>query len=410
MPPPQALSELLRTFVQEAAVVLSEDQQANPLPVGAGETWERGGDGYFRRVVSSTPEWSWVVVRRWDQVQKLPAYVQASEALVSDHKVGPQMDKLVGAVGLSCQTIEIDHILRSCIETAVTSEGRFSFDLPRFETRWSQIWNTLSSDTLPCVLVAPLPGFSAPNLPVKLDPDLVIDKFIDDEVRQCTAVGLLPVSPLFPIIRPEDTVGIRWTAVVRKVVSDEWSAAQSKPKDVGVFGRRPVRSSSRLADDVLVALRLLKAGSVSSPGTAHSCRAWMLEGGIQFSHRPGREFQFGDYTLNEEEVVELQRLWKTLTSGVLESKRFRFLEAGLRRFNFAFERFASEDRLVDLLIAAESLFLHDGAVPQERGELRFRLALRASSSSSTRHTRSARRIRLCGTLTMRGARSCMEAR
>jgi hypothetical protein len=180
------------------------------------------------------------------------------------------------------------------------------------------------------------------------------------------------------MIRPEETVGIRWTTVVRKVVGDKHFAVESKPNDVGVFGRRPVLSSSRLADDVLAALRLLKAGLVWSPSTAGSSRAWMLEGGTSFSHRPGRKFRVGNYTLNEEEVTELQRLWKALTSGVLERKRFRFLEAGLRRFNFAFDRFASEDRLVDLLIAAESLFLHDGAVPPERGELRFRLALRAS--------------------------------
>ena len=50
----------------------------------------------------------------------------------------------------------------------------------------------------------------------------------------------------------------------------------------------------------------------------------------------------------------------------------------LRRFNIAFERQQLDDRIVDLMIAAESLFLHDAGSPGERGELRFRLAVRAA--------------------------------
>jgi hypothetical protein len=43
----------------------------------------------------------------------------------------------------------------------------------------------------------------------------------------------------------------------------------------------------------------------------------------------------------------------------------------------ASDRDRDDDRLVDLMIAAESLFLADAGAPRERGELRYRLALRA---------------------------------
>src|SRR5205823_8619686 len=47
----------------------------------------------------------------------------------------------------------------------------------------------------------------------------------------------------------------------------------------------------------------------------------------------------------------------------------------IHRFNLAFERGLIADRIVDLVIAAESLFLRD-IDSDERGELSFRLALR----------------------------------
>jgi Apea-like HEPN len=50
----------------------------------------------------------------------------------------------------------------------------------------------------------------------------------------------------------------------------------------------------------------------------------------------------------------------------------------LRRFSYASDRDRDDDRLVDLMIAAESIFLSDTGAPQERGELRYRLALRAA--------------------------------
>jgi hypothetical protein len=53
------------------------------------------------------------------------------------------------------------------------------------------------------------------------------------------------------------------------------------------------------------------------------------------------------------------------------------LNIALRRFSYATERRRPEDQLIDLMIAAESLFLSD-ATSKERGELRFRLALRAA--------------------------------
>ncbi len=50
----------------------------------------------------------------------------------------------------------------------------------------------------------------------------------------------------------------------------------------------------------------------------------------------------------------------------------------MRRFSYACERERDDDRIVDLMIAAESLFLSDSGGEKDRGEIRFRLALRSA--------------------------------
>jgi hypothetical protein len=54
------------------------------------------------------------------------------------------------------------------------------------------------------------------------------------------------------------------------------------------------------------------------------------------------------------------------------------LANAVRRFRYASEHDRPDDRLVDLMIAAESLFLGGEDDPANRGELRYRLALRAA--------------------------------
>jgi hypothetical protein len=79
----------------------------------------------------------------------------------------------------------------------------------------------------------------------------------------------------------------------------------------------------------------------------------------------------GKYELSVGEVPQFLELWHLLEEG---AARFGF---SIHRFNLAFDRGLLADRIVDLVIAAESLFLGDLDV-QDRGELRFRFALRAA--------------------------------
>src|SRR3546814_8154083 len=65
-------------------------------------------------------------------------------------------------------------------------------------------------------------------------------------------------------------------------------------------------------------------------------------------------------SLPEADVPQFLEVWRLLEAGSDE------MDFTLRRFNLSFERRLGDDRLVDLVIAAESLFLGDlGARSEE---------------------------------------------
>jgi len=77
--------------------------------------------------------------------------------------------------------------------------------------------------------------------------------------------------------------------------------------------------------------------------------------------------------LEPEEHEPFRDLWVALEKVHADDK----VAGPLRRFTFAAERALPEDKIVDLVIAAESLFLGD-IKPSDRGELRFRLSTRVA--------------------------------
>jgi len=80
---------------------------------------------------------------------------------------------------------------------------------------------------------------------------------------------------------------------------------------------------------------------------------------------------WGGCELVEEEIPSFLELWNLL------EKNSEYFDFSLRRFNLSFDRRNLDDRIVDLIISAESVFLGE-IDPADRGELRFRLALRAA--------------------------------
>jgi len=366
---------VLHDFVRDAVSRLSEalnDVAHQSAPAFEDYIqFERGHDGNFRerkkqiRTLWPTlsPEW----------LHSLPDYEHCVDCLRSDEVIGPHLDCLVGT-SRSTRRLEAESILTSLIYAILDDERRLTFTHEKFHSKWQELSGFFNADRIAYKSIAPLPNLVVPAFPLRLNDELVLDRLTDEEVTRCYQVGVIrPTSLRFPMIEGKTAVGIRRTAFLPKQLrrGDE-RLELPKGEEEGSFGRRPYFRDDLVIGDVLSALRLFKRTQIRTAGLASWTDAPWLAGGTEY--RVLGQWPYGrGFELSEGEASQLLELWRLLEEEG-GAARFRF---SIHRFNLAFDRTLLDDRIVDLVIAAESLFLGDLG-PGDRGEHRFRVALRAA--------------------------------
>jgi hypothetical protein len=365
---------VLHDFIREAVRRLSE--ALNDAGYQSAPTFdddirlERGDDGNFRerkkRIRTLRPTFS----AEW--LHSLPDYEQCVECLRSDEVVGPHLDRFLGTSEGS-RRLEAENIATRLIYAMLDDEGSLTFTSEKFHSKWRELADFFSADRIAYKTVAPLPYLVAPTFPLRLNDELVLDRLTEDEVTRCYQVGVIrPNSLQFPLVYGGMAVGIRRTTLLPKLIRRGVEPlGLAEAEDEGSFGKRPPLRGDLTIDDVLSAFRLFKHTQLRCPGLAIWTDAPWLAGTLH-SRILGR-WPYGlRFELSEDEAPQLLELWHLLEEG--GAVRFDFV---IRRFNLAFDRALLDDRIVDLVIAAEALFLGD-LDDQFRGELRFRFALRAA--------------------------------
>jgi hypothetical protein len=360
---------LLHGFVRDAVPHLSEAQKGSAPEWENATRWERGTDGHFLECKKRTRTLWPTLSDEW--LRSLPDYQRCVESLRSDLVVGPHLDRLVGTSWSSFR-LEASYILRSLIYAMLDDEGHLAFNEDRFHAKWQELVGFFGTDRIAFKMVAPLPYLVFPSFPLRLNNELVLDRLTDDEVTRCYQVGVLrPDSLEYPFIQGEVAVGIRRTMFLPKLIRPGDKAPE--PPDAGnegSFGNRPPSKNDLVIKDVLSALRLFKHSQIHMAGLAIWTDSYWLRSGTSFQVH-GQWPYVGNFKLSEDEVPHFLELWRLLEEG---AARFGF---SIHRFNLAFDRGLLVDRVVDLVIAAEALFLSD-LDDKYRGELRFRFALRAA--------------------------------
>jgi hypothetical protein len=258
---------------------------------------------------------------------------------------------------------------------------RFQFDSAEFDRLFVQFVADLEREYFNSLAIAPLPFFHSEVVPIRLDEDLEIDRLTDAEVIRCLSFSVPAGMDLGGIVHMPQRCGIRLHFAEPKRVGSSQMLAGELDSLVERSKERPDRLL-----DVVHALRTFKAGKVSSHGFVCFSENWPIVGRTtSYALEPGNG-RGNNYTLSNEEAAAFPGFWTRFQLA----RSSPFLAAAIRRFGYAGERHRPEDSLVDLMIAAEALFLSD-TDPRERGEMRFRLSLRfawfVESESSSRRER-----------------------
>lgn len=362
------LKEALGAWVNGAVDGLSRDPTARDYTTDVGH-WRRDADGIFRDIERPIEVWDRHAVQR---LFDLPGWSAVLDALQSDHRLHDQVDTLVGTV----------HGARR-IETA--GIGRFVLPRPNdlgqadevFEVRYRALESFLAAHEVEYTAIWPLPGLTSEVLPVRLDSNVELDAMSDRELG--FALDTEIVRTPFPrdrLLSPqaEHRTCARYQYRLPKLVGDR-DANETLRAGQDVEDKLQ-QIESDLKESLAIALPEAvgiagRFGIVSQPEIP-------LAGGVVFQQATlpqGPRLRRAH--MNDFQASDLVRVWK-LIHRLRLPKRHKGLLLALHRLSYQAQREQPEDELLDMMIAAEALYLTELGDAAERGELRYRLALRAA--------------------------------
>jgi hypothetical protein len=241
-----------------------------------------------------------------------------------------------------------------------------------FARRYKRLDAFLAAEEFEFVEVWPLPGISSSEFPITLESDLEIDWMSDDELAAALDTELIPRRfgyAKLPVLTPQESkqVCMRYHIRLPKVVGDNELADTD-------FEQREQRLTE-IQETLEQTLALIFADPVAIAGRMGLQVDPLLGRGV--TYRPlalTQSQRFRQLELGASTAAELIKAWGQLR----RSGQHKAIGLASRRLSYQAGRERIEDELVDILVAAEALYLSD--VGHE--ELGFRLALRAAAFSN----------------------------
>jgi len=256
--------------------------------------------------------------------------------------------------------IDADSMIGSLLYRSVERCGSLRFGEAEFDEAFRELDADLHRSELYFIFVTPLFGLKAESLPLGFAPTIEIDHLTDLEIVHCLRNGLWPAS-MHAVRAGIADVGSGIGVRIRVAASTEFGET-SEGESNGVIQLEQMREQAECVTD---ALRLFKEGQISVPGHVMFSEQWPSDFSLKIPN-PGSTLIACDYELKADEAVEFQRFWSDLQKCAEKP-----VDAAIRRFRYAGERHRPEDQLVDVMIAAESLFLADTNL-----EVSYRLSVR----------------------------------
>jgi hypothetical protein len=300
---------VLHDFVHDAISHLSEALKDSVPEFEDDIRWERGTDGHFRVRTRHTRNVGRTLSEEW--LASLSNYQTCVE---SDTVVEPHLDHLVGT-RCSAHQITANNILMSLMYAMLDDEGGLAFTEGRFHSKWKKLTGFFGANQIPFKTVALLPYLVAPEFPLQLNEELVLDRLTEDEVTRCYQAGVIrPDSLRFPLIYGQVAVGIQRTMFLPKLILQGGEPHEPpEAEGEGSFGNRPFSRGDLVIDDVLSALRLFKNTQIRAAGFAIWTDALWLNGGTSYQVLGRWPFR-GNFELSEGEVPHFHKLWRLLVS------------------------------------------------------------------------------------------------
>jgi Apea-like HEPN len=365
----------LRAWVDHVVEVFQSDPYGSVQESGWSRSrWELDENDHFTLRDRPTLGWSHAFLGK---VHASSSFQQLSSAAAADPIVAPQLDVVVGTV-LARHRMTLEELAGSVLpEPILLNEVPMLSEAEAFQERWARLERFLTEDSVELTAFWPLAGVVVQESPVSLEEGLLLDRSTPDEMDLGLRFGIIPRpfadSPIAALDQGKRFC-LRYRYRLPKLVGDE------PIEDAAAEAQLVFEQLEKVASDFVEAAALVGAGRFGVLGIMEHESVQLYGQGTRY--RPIAEQQlltFGgqDLVIGPRDAEVLMMCWSRLRADGFR-ERNRGVSLALRRFAGHGLRKDLDDQVIDLMIAAEALYLSDLGNDKYQGELRNRLALRAA--------------------------------
>lgn len=387
--PLDPLTDPVLTYLKE--LVADFRKQDAPLPIFEEFEWVREDNGSVRKITVDRPFFGFFSAKH---MKTSSLFALAVDAIEQDPVFGDAIDSLIGDEGRQTR-FDCDTVIGHSVAGITNLDGTFSVTKTTVSRQLAELRRYLTEPTKVNTLLIPLPGIKCHKIPFAIDEGIEIDRFSAKEVGWCVESGALRlIDNSMSAVWADDCMGLRIKIEsTLKITKQEDMSSSSddllerlneemnKPHKFGSISRWKIADC---VEDLLFILRLARPEFI---GTA---------GAVLVSERPTgrsstwigrstRSFVNTTYQIDPTTGRAIRSYWREMKAR--SGKAHGLPSICERRFNAAMDRVSLDDAIVDHLVAAEALFLRDSGAPGDRGELSYRLSLRAATLLETQPAR-----------------------
>lgn len=358
------LRAAMQAYVSKAMRLLAEHIQAGVRAIAISEGYWQRQSGTDDFVSQERPRllWNTLYGTAIEELRAMREYGECTAAIEADPIISPQLGILVGVGGIQ-STYSAELLMASTVLRVLSELGRPGFEAGLFDREYAALEQAFYEDSAPAEIIAPLTGFSMEAERIELDENLVIAPLTEEERTRYAEFGEF-VTDTHASGVPR--FAVRSSCKVPKLIGERTPEQDEKAK---AFMDEIWRFDARL-HDLELALGAYKAGRYEMPRRDVRIHSW-------FPTDPGSSYAQmlpEGYVLSEREAADLPGFWREVRNSRLELNKRGYIGVSLRRLRYAAGRERLEDRLVDLVVAAEALFPGVVGKPSS-AELSYRLSI-----------------------------------
>jgi hypothetical protein len=302
-----------------------------------------------------------------DKLKHLPEYQKCLIALENDSIIASQLNAMVGIESRRSRSRKAVELVIRLPHLAIY-QNKVEFNEEYFKREYEAFESTIYDNFFVYEVVVPLSGPVFPA-PIKLSNELEICRVNPNDLSlPLQSENLSNRIPHFNKL----LWAIRTQYSLFKVIGD-------KEIELDETERNEERRNkvNEAVEQVLTCLRLLNVSNVYPLTILHRTKSWLFHDVRQYplKYFPSNQFSL---QLDEDFHKTFPKFWKEFQQQAVNKHKFIGLAA--KRFSYAHERHDWEDRIIDLLIAAEAIFLSQAG---NQGELKHRLKLHAAKFLAT---------------------------